>query len=388
MNKQLKIFHTIENLHEKSGGPSRTVSQLTDALAKFNVVEVSLISQFLIGETLVESNEHLVKRFYGKSQFRKLLATGLPFYSALNHALCDRAPDIIHNHGLWLASNHFSCRFACKLQIPFVIHPRGMLEPWALQHRAIKKRFAMWAYQRKDLDFVSLFMATSESEAESIRRLGFKQAVAIIPNGVSFDCFPFESVKKFNEKKVVLFLSRVHPKKGLLNLIHAWAKLPVEGWELQIAGPNESGHLAEVLNLINKLGVEDSVRYIGLVKDCSKADIYRAASLFVLPTFSENFGVVVAEALSYGVPVITTRGAPWADLEIFRCGWWIDIGIEPLLKTLRTAMLLSDAERCLMGERGRKYVQKYNWYDIAKKTIDAYQWVLKKGAKPDCVHLG
>ena len=106
----------------------------------------------------------------------------------------------------------------------------------------------------------------------------------------------------------------------------------------------------------------------------------------LLPTFSENFGVVVAEALSHGLPVITTRGAPWADLETHGCGWWIDIGVDPLAAALRQAMALSDDERRAMGERGRTYVQRYNWADIARQTIEVYRWVLGQGPRPDCVH--
>ena len=107
----------------------------------------------------------------------------------------------------------------------------------------------------------------------------------------------------------------------------------------------------------------------------------------MLPTFSENFGVVVAEALSHGLPVITTRGAPWADLETHGCGWWVDIGVEPLAVALRQAMALSDDERWTMGERGRAYVQRYNWADIARQMADVYRWVLGQGTRPDCLHL-
>ena len=107
----------------------------------------------------------------------------------------------------------------------------------------------------------------------------------------------------------------------------------------------------------------------------------------MLPTFSENFGLVIAEALSYGIPVITTKAAPWKEIEIYGCGWWIDIGVNPLILALREALELSDEKRKLMGSIGREYVRRFNWDEIANKTIDAYYWVINGGPKPDCIEL-
>jgi glycosyltransferase involved in cell wall biosynthesis len=137
--------------------------------------------------------------------------------------------------------------------------------------------------------------------------------------------------------------------------------------------------------LVGELGIEKAVEYVGSVDGEQKSAMYRDADLFVLPTFSENFGVVVAEALAHGVPVITTRGAPWADLEIYGCGWWVDIGVPPLEQALRDAMSLSDDERRMMGARGREYVRRYDWDTIARQTAEVYRWVLDQGDKPECV---
>jgi glycosyltransferase involved in cell wall biosynthesis len=185
----------------------------------------------------------------------------------------------------------------------------------------------------------------------------------------------------------VLFLSRVHPVKGILNLLHAWAAVMPKGWRLKIAGPDEGGHLAEVIALARALGIDQMVEFLGEVDGEAKRQAYLEADLFVLPTFSENFGVVVAEALAHGVPVITTRGAPWADLQTHACGWWVDIGVEPLVMALREAMALRDDERQAMGARGREYAQRYDWDGIAQKTIDVYRWLLGDGSMPDAVQL-
>jgi glycosyltransferase involved in cell wall biosynthesis len=154
-----------------------------------------------------------------------------------------------------------------------------------------------------------------------------------------------------------------------------------------IAGPDEGGHAAAVARLVADLGLNASVELAGAVAGAQKAALYRSADLFVLPTFSENFGLVVAEALSFGVPVITTRGAPWADLETHGCGWWIDTGVAPLVEALRAATTLSDVERQAMGERGRVYVQRYDWNRIAEQTLALYRWVLGQGERPACVRV-
>ena len=139
--------------------------------------------------------------------------------------------------------------------------------------------------------------------------------------------------------------------------------------------------------LVSQLGLGSAVDYVGPVAGARKAALYREADLFVLSTFSENFGLVVAEALAHGVPVITTRGAPWADLETYGCGWWIDTGVAPLVVALRQATALSDAERQAMGERGRVYVRRYDWHTIAADTLALYRWVLGQGERPACAHL-
>jgi glycosyltransferase involved in cell wall biosynthesis len=140
-----------------------------------------------------------------------------------------------------------------------------------------------------------------------------------------------------------------------------------------------------VSRLIAGLGLGATVEYLGKVEGEEKAAAYRAADLFVLPSFSENFGVVVAEALAYGLPVITSRATPWAELEAHACGWWIDTGVKPLAEGLRAATCLDDAERRAMGARGRLLAQRYDWDRIATQTLGLYRWLLGDGVRPECV---
>ncbi len=386
-----RVFHCIPSLNPRHGGPSRTVVALTDALAQYPGFAICLLSQGAWEGPTIPSGEPDATRRVVTSRSRLALALGLPFRSGLLGAGSSARPALIHSHGVWHPVNHWAARAARAWGVPLIIHPRGMLEPWALSQKPVKKRLALRLFQRRDLDTARAFVASAEMEYEHLRRLGLRQPVAVIPNGVTLPAtIPLAVVpagRPGDREHVALFLSRLHPKKGVLELVRAWSQLALVGWRLRIAGPDEDGHGGEVMRLVGQLGLEAVIDYVGPVEGEPKAALYRQADLFVLPTFSENFGLVVAEALAAGVPVITTRGAPWADLETQGCGWWIETGVPPLVMALREAMALSDAERRVMGERGRAYVRRFDWDVIARQTLDLYRWLLGQGDRPDGVRL-
>jgi glycosyltransferase involved in cell wall biosynthesis len=429
----LKILYTIADLQPESGGPSRSVSALAAAVGNLgNEVEV-LALQYASGNSSPLVPPSPVKTTLvpnlGRQQFRCPPA----FKSALSRALL-LAPrsSLLHDNGLWLPTNHAAAVVSRELKLPRIVSPRGMLTQWALRHKGWKKRLAWKFYQQRDLQSAQVLHATSQTEAAEFRALGLTQPVAVIPNGVAM---PGEVEKaegrrqktdvgdqkaqvgsQKSEVRTILFLGRIHPIKGLLNLVKAWAtiqKSEVGGqraesrgrwsvirsqprWRVVIAGGDENGHLAEVKAEIAKLGAgsleqgagkfEESFQFIGEVADNAKWDLYRNADLFVLPTHSENFGIVIAEALACGVPVITTRGTPWEDLITHRCGWWVEIGAKPLANALNAAMKVPEEERRAMGLRGRRLVEEnYTWPAAAKKMVAVYQWMLESGPKPEWV---
>jgi glycosyltransferase involved in cell wall biosynthesis len=305
---------------------------------------------------------------------------------------------MLHDSGLWLPTNHAAAQVARATGVPFIVSPRGMLTAWALRFRGLKKRLAWHLYQQRDLQTASVLHATSHAEADGFRVLGLKQPIAIIPNGVELPPAPRPSNgREINGEGVsrppspsrvrtLLFLGRIHPVKGLLNLVSAWASARPKGWQVVLAGQNESNHQAVVEAAIREHQLQPDFEFIGPVDGPAKWDLYRSADLFVLPSHSENFGLAVAEALACGVPVITTRGTPWEDLEIHRCGWWVEIGTAPLANALREAMALTDGERREMGERGRGLVEsKYAWPRIAKQMKAVYEWMLGVAFKPECI---
>ena len=385
------VLHITAGLHRESGGTSRVVVDLTDALGQMDDWAVTLLAQGLSrGATTPSLNQAVVRRVLEPTNALEQ-RFALPMKRELERIAQTKPPALIHNHGLWMPANHWASHIASRSNISLIIQPHGMLQPWAMQHKGRKKRFALALYQRRDLATAKVLVATADAEYANLRQLGLKQPIAIIPNGVHLpllDPLGNRPPRVAESRRTVLFLGRIYPVKGLLNLIEAWARLQRNGWQLHIAGPDEAGHLAEVMNLAQRLSVADTVSYLGAVEGEKITALYQQADLFVLPSFTENFGLVVAEALAHGLPVITTQGAPWADLVTFNCGWWIEIGVDPLAEALGKAMALSDSERQAMGARGRDYVRRYDWPDIARKTSEVYRWVLERGgAVPECLRV-
>lgn len=385
------VVHTVASLAPESGGPSRTVTSLTNRLANDENTSIILVTQRRTGAAVIGAgNSTNVNRYIADSQFSLILAAGLPFKRQLKDVIRTHRPALIHDHGIWHPTNHHTARAARKFEIPLLIHTRGMLEPWALEYHSRRKSLALGIYQRRDLESAKLFFATASQEVESIRRCGLKQPVALIPNGVEFKG-PInmgalsQVMQASSSKRNAVFMSRIHPKKGLLNLIEAWGHVSSEHWCLQLAGPDEGGHLSEVMGKVKQLGLEASIEYVGEVEGEDKAALLKSAELFILPSFSENFGVVVAEAMAYGVPVITTHGTPWEGLVHHDCGWWVEPTIGALTDTLLEALGKAPTVLQAMGDRGRKYVREFNWPHIASQTAEVYRWVLGSEGVPACV---
>ena len=298
-----------------------------------------------------------------------------------------RPVEIIHNHGLWMMPNVYPGAVAKKHDVPLVISPRGALSEWAFHHGSVVKPLFWSLVQKPALTATSCFHATSESEYNAIRRMGFHQPVAIIPNGIDIPLF---SSKRLKIGRTLLFLGRVHPSKGLDILLPAWRAIQerFSEWRLVIAGPDNGGYLGKMQHLADELHLK-RIEFVGLLKGERKWQAYQDADIFVLPTYSENFGMTVAEALAAGVPAIVSKGAPWQDLERKRAGWWIDIGVDPLVACLNEALTQTPDTLAKMGQRGRAWMQaEFSWKQVATMMDQTYLWILKGGTAPDWVKNG
>lgn len=381
------IIHCVPSLGEKGGGPPRSVSQLCNELC-CQEMNVGVVTAKYEDDPMVYLDPKIeVTQLDGRGSGCGRLR-GAGFGAALTNRNLKVPISLIHQHGLWLRSSHESVAFASKRNIPLVLAARGMLEPWAINNSKWKKKLAWMLYQKKDLKRVTAFHATAESEAESIRRLGFKQPIAVIPNGVELPELNQSSVinHQISDKKTALFLSRINPKKGLPMLLDVWRKLAPENWRLVIAGNDDSNHLPVLERKIAELGLSDQVEIVGPLFGVDKEAAFHNADLFVLPSYSENFGIVVTEALGYHVPVLTTTGCPWQELETHDCGWWVDPTPEGVLAGLQQALMATPDRLSEMGMRGRKLVEeKYQWPGIAERMAAFYEWLINGGKQPEFV---
>lgn len=364
----MRVLHVVSSVSRSAGGPARSVQGLVAGLNCAGV-ETWLMTVRHGEEPWVEGVKHF--------------ANGEPFESVAARV----NPDIVHLHGIWSLALHHCAAICCKRNIPYVIAPRGMLEPWSLQQKWLKKRIARWLYQDRDLKCAAALHATAESEAEQFRKLGFKNPIIVSPNGVNV---PKTFSRAEHSGRRVLFVSRMHPKKGVMELVEAWHRLTTHNSQLTtwlcelvytVSGDIEKEYEAKVKARVSELGLENQFIFTGSLNDDEKWAAYARADLFVLPTYSENFGIVVAEALWAWVPVITTKGTPWKELEDRECGKWIDLPAEgsnpsdwpALVSALERMMLMSDDERRDMGERGRKLVEeKYTWDAVVKAMVCGY----------------
>jgi len=296
--------------------------------------------------------------------------------------------EILHNHSLWMMPNVYPGKIAQVHNIPLVVSPHGTLSEWAMASGSKIKKIFWPLLQKPVLDSTTCFHATALSEYHDIRRLGFKQPVAIIPNGIDIPSGKNHKISPDpSEYRTLLFLGRIHPTKGVDILLKTWSVISPQfpNWLLQIVGPDNGGYLPKMQSLASQLGLE-RFEFSGPLMGDEKLRAYQEADLFVLPTHSENFGLTVAEALAVGTPAIVTKGAPWEGLETRSAGWWIDLGTDSLVACLEDALSRSEEDLRTMGENGREWmIEEFSWNEIARKVDHTYSWILGEGSRPDWV---
>ncbi|MER8842438.1 glycosyltransferase [Mesorhizobium sp. M0913] len=276
----------------------------------------------------------------------------------------------IHVHGFWLYHFYTACKAGKAIGIPVILSPHGMFSDYSFNVGGTRKRIALRLGYRGALQVVSAFHATSAAEADEIRRLGLTQPIHVIPNGI--DIPTIDSGVSSNVKtKEILFLSRIHPKKGADMLLRAWHDLAssYEAWSLVIAGEGDRSYEAQLKGLVEGMSIP-RVTFVGPLFGSEKIAAMRRASIFVLPSYDENFGLVVGEALACGTPVLTTRRTPWQDLEEYRCGWLTEATLDGIEGGLRTALETKAAVLHEMGRRGARLVaEKYSWKTISDRFL-------------------
>ena len=374
----MKVLHIVSSISRTGGGPSRSVQGLVSGLQQVGV-DTYLLAIKPLGVPWVKGVEHF--QCIGKMKW-------FGVSKAIGRVMDEVKPDLVHIHSIWQLMLHFGVVEARRRNIPYILAPRGTLEVWSLRQKWLKKKLALLTYQGRDLSRAVALHVTAKSEMDQCRRLGFMQKIIMSPNGVNAPGTMPPRIKAPNGKRRALFLSRMHEKKGLLNLVDSWARVRPVGWEMELVytakEKEEIDYENQVRSRIQELGLDGSFVFTGALPDEEKWDAYRRADAFILPSYSENFGIVVAEALYAGVPVVTTTGTPWLELRTEKCGWYVEVprnmdNWDEMDAALRGVIALSDGEREAMGERGRKLVErKYSWPAIASGMRIAYEELLGK----------
>ena len=387
IHSPLRQLHVVRDISVRSGGLGLASLRYAQAVAQAGAFVNFFVAIRTSDELGVQGRGG---HFRVSGSARHTVIRGLPELfqqaAAIRRLLIEERYDSVHLHGTWSPVLAVAAFIARSQGISYVVSPHGCLEPWALQHRKLKKQVALFVYQRRVFRNASMLVATSRQELESIRATGLVGPVALLPNGVDL---VVDSLRCANHVRKLLFLSRIHPKKGLRDLVVAWAKVRQSGWRVVVAGPSEGGYEDEIKLLTRKLGIEGDFDFPGLVSGEMKERCFAEADIFILPTYSENFGIAIAEALARGIPVITTTGAPWQELETHSCGWWVSPGVDGVTNGLMSAMAMSREALAEMGARGKKLVEeKYSWDLIGRDALRASEWMLRRIVdRPDFIDV-
>lgn len=398
----MKVINVIENVDETYGGPAKSVPSLMLSLDKeyFDSELISVSPSGCLSNELISSNKLNIT--IAKSIFPHQVRYSFSLKKILSRKIQNESDFVvIHSHSLWNYTSYLAWSASVKYSKPLIISVRGNLYSWNLNKSAIKKKLAMFLFQMKMFNDAKCIHATEINEVKAIRDVGIKTPIALIPNGIDTNEFDMNYMSRNEalshlsfdpEKRYILFMSRIDEKKGVEILIRAFILIHEEfpDFELLIVGPvNDKNYFNKLIAMVSNSNLESKIKFLGMATGVDRLAYYFASDIFVLPTHSENFGMVIGEALAAKRPVITTTGAPWMSLNSSNSGWCIELSLANLTNTLKQALSLSDEDLQLMGNNGYELVkQNYSWSSVGKKMQILYEWVSgKEVVVPEFVFL-
>ena len=297
-----------------------------------------------------------------------------------------KASDVVHGHGLYVGPNQAFGQAARRNAKPLVYHVHGMFEPYILRRSRWKKQLAHWLFEDANFENARLWRALTVKEADQIRACGIRAPIVIAPNGLDLEQFAkpqppddgphLDRITAAKQRSRLVFLGRLHPKKGLDLLLCAWARLIRfhKDWELIIAGPDEKGYLAQLQKLVENLELGESVRFLGSVVGSGKRALLHSADLFVLPSYSEGFPMSLLEAMACAVPVVATTACNFSEISQHQAGWECEAFVPSVVHALESGLHADASERRQRGLRGQRLVEEnYSWQLIIEKILEACQ---------------
>lgn len=383
----MKVGQITTWLSNRGGGIPAVVLPLAANLERHGV------SASIFG--LVEKEQDLVPQARSlKIRTFRPVDRGLFGYSPkLTGCLLRERLDLVHQHGLWQYPSIACLRWYGKTAAPYLVSPHGMLDAWALGNSAWKKRLAGQLFQRSHLECAACLHALNMAELRAIRAFGLRNPVVVLPNGIDLpqECAsvpPTWAAQVESGLKVLLYLGRLHPKKGLSALIRAWKVAAPEGWHLVIAGWAQGGYEAQLKRLAQTMGIARTAAFVGPQFGQDKAASFQRADAFVLPSLSEGLPMAALEAWSYRLPVLMTAACNLA--EGFTAGAAMEMPLDPqgMSDKLTEFLEQSDEERQWMGNAGRHLVEeRFTWERVAQQMSAVYQWIGRGGARPGVVEV-
>jgi glycosyltransferase involved in cell wall biosynthesis len=403
----IRTANLTHSVSRKAGGLHESVRRLVQSLAQGGVEVEVLTTEDEFTEMDLEVWAPVPVHVF-PSSWPEPFGYSPQFLRLLN----EHKPDLTHTHGLWLYPSIATTIYCSQCRVPYMISPHGMVDPWAVRNHRWRKIIAYALFESNHIRGARCIRALCDSEAKSIRQLGLHNPVAVIPNGVDLPeagasgaeaKMPWEGLGSPG-RKTLLFLSRIHRKKGIDNLLRAWASQKgAGGWLLVIVGWDEEGHEAQLKKLCTELGIgwrdaretkvdderpeaEPSVLFMGPCHRAKKAACYRYCDAFILPSHSEGLPMVILEAWAYAKPVLMT---PACNLpEGFAAGAAIrlDPTVEGVEKGLRQLFETSGSELAEMGRHGKALVEdRFTWDKVTSQVKETYEWMLGGGPAPNCL---
>ncbi len=368
-HRHLHFVQSIETL--QGGGLGRAALQLSVALGRAG--EVSSLVTTKAGDSLREAG---VTAFGRRGPER---AFWTPELWTERRRLVQDA-DYVHGHGFYVGTNWLMGSETVRQEKPLVYHPHGMFEPWILERSRAKKRIAHRLFEDKNFRHAALWRALTQKEADQIRAQGIRAPIVVCANGVNPGDFAgvsglraaAASARGFRK---LLFLARLHPKKGLDWLVQAWAAQPAAlraGWRVVVAGPDELGHRTEIETLVATAGLEREIQFTGAVDGEAKIRVLAEADAFILPSRSEGFSVAILEAMVCGLPAIATEACNFPEVEAVGAGWCVETSLNGVKSGLRELLNCEETELTQRGKQARRLVdQHYTWPAVAAKINSA-----------------
>ncbi len=318
------------------------------------------------------------------------------YSSGLGNAVLQNDADLLHLQALWTHNSVIVNNWTKRWKRPYLITPNGMLDQWAVRNSGWKKRIALALYERKCLQGAACIQVNSQNEYNSVRQFGLSNPICIVPNGIDVPQQREEMPAPWNgrispDQKVLLFLGRLHPKKGLLNLLKAWGerashKNGSSPWTLVIAGWDQDGHEGELMKLASRLQLNSSVVFLGPRFRTEKLACYQNCDAFILPSFSEGLPMAVLEAWSHAKPVVMTPACNLPEGFSNNAAVKIEPTVDSVAHGVQKLFAMSDSQRQSMGASGFELAKnRFSWSKIAADIRSVYSWILEAGPKPSCV---